>query len=307
MVLELTFSPVQALLSGVVLGSLFALMAMGLTLTYGTVRVLNFSHGAFFMFGAFLLWFLTAVQRGARTGAEAGSANLGLPYPIAFLIAMVAMFGMGVALDSGVIRLLRRKINWEVTTLIATLGVALFLQSVALLSFGARTKIVDSPFPGTFTFGEITLPHSEALVIVVGLGALALMQFFLKKNKLGLAMRAVSQNTDAAHLMGIKVDNVYRFTFGISAALAAVGGMLLANVLLISPEMGWIPLLTAFIVIVFGGVGSINGTVIAAYVMGLIQSFTSSILALSWALPVMFAFMVVIMLIRPQGLFGLKE
>lgn len=307
MVLDFGFSVPQAIVSGIILGSLFAIMAMGLTLTYGTTRVLNFSHGAFFMFGAFLLWYLTAVQRGVRTGAEVGSANLGLPYPGAFLIGMIVVFVMGIALDAGVIKPLRGKLNWEVTTLISTLGIALFLQSVALMAFGARTKIVDSPFPGTFALGEITLTHSETLIIGVSIFSLVFMQIFLRKHKLGLAMRAVPQNIEAAYFMGIKVHRVYRFTFGMSAALAAVGGMLLANVLLISPEMGWIPLLTAFMVIVFGGVGSINGTIIAAYVMGLIQSFASSLIALSWSLPVMFAFMVVIMLLRPQGLFGLKE
>ncbi len=303
---------IQTIVSGVILGSLFAIMAMGLSLIFGTIRILNFAHGAFLTWAAYFLWFLATsdVEQGS-TVRNVGASGLNLNFYASLAIGLGLVFLMGMATERGMLRPLRRKSNWEITTLIATLALGLILPNLALAQFGGRTKVITSPFVGSLTFpsftGQIFITTTQIVIIATSIAVLIALSIFLRKNKIGMAMRAVAQDPEAASLMGIWVDRVNLWTFSLGAALAAIAGILLANVLFISPDMGTEPMLTAFIVIIFGGIGSVTGTILAAYILGIIRSFAESYIALSYGLPVVFAFMLIVMILRPRGLFGLRE
>ena len=304
---ELT-SIVQGALSGIVLGSLFSLMAMGLTLIFSTVRILNFAHGAFFTWGAFVVWWLVAPKESKFGGLEPYASGLLLPFFAAFAIGLGALFVMGAGTERGLIRPLRTKPSWEMTTLVATIALAILMQNLALLSFGARTKQFEPLLPGTISFGGgLFLTYAQIGQFVIAIVVLVIMQLFLRRNRQGLAMRAVSQDTEVATILGVRVNTTYLYAFAISTVLAALAGILLSNLLFISADGGTLPMLKAFIIIIFGGIGSITGTIYASFILGFIESYTATFIGIAWALPVEFAVMVVVLAIRPQGLFGFKE
>lgn len=303
---------IQTIVSGVILGSLFAIMAMGLSMIFGTMRILNFSHGSFLMSAAYFLWFLATSDVDPQSKVRnVGASGLSLNFFASLIVGIGLVFLIGMATERSIVRPLKRKPNWEITTLIATLALGLILPSLALANFGGRTKTITSPFVGSFTFpsftGQIFVTTTQIVIIAVSIGVLVALSIFLKKSKIGMAIRAIPQDPEAAALMGIWVDRVNLWTFSLGAALAALSGVLLANVLFISPDMGTEPMLTAFIVIIFGGIGSVPGTIFAAYILGMIRSFAEAYIALSYGLPVMFAFMLIVMILRPRGLFGLRE
>ncbi len=298
----------QGALSGIILGSLFALMAMGLTLIFSTVRILNFAHGAFFTWGAYIVWWLVSAKESKFGGVEPYASGLLLPFFAAFAIGLGTLFVMGAGTERGIIRPLRTKPSWEMTTLVATIALAILMQNTALISFGGRTKQFDPLVPGTISLGSgLFLTYAQIGQFVIAIAVLSLMQLFLRRNRQGLAMRAVSQDTEVARILGVRVNTVYLYAFGISTVLAALAGILLSNLLFVSPDVGLLPMLKAFIIIIFGGIGSITGTMYASFIIGFIESFTALFIGIAWALPVEFAVMVVVLAIRPQGLFGFKE
>ncbi len=297
------------LLSALILGSLYALMAMGLTLIYSTIRVLNFAHGAFFMAGAYIVWWLNTPASATRLfGTSIPTSNLMLPLFVALIPAVLIMFGAGVVTQRALIRPLIRKQNPLITTLVATLALAAVLESVATLIFGGgRFSYTEELAVGDIRFAGLVITYAEIIQFVVAIGVMVVLYFFLKRSRIGLGMRAVAQDIDAASLCGINTQTVYLLTFGIGAALAAIAGFLLTNTVFLSPSVGAGPLTIAFIVVVFGGIGSVPGTIIASYVVALVQQYVTLVLDPSWGLSFAFILMIAVLIIRPRGLFGFRE
>jgi branched-chain amino acid transport system permease protein len=297
----------QPLLSGVILGSLYALMAMGLTLIYSTIRVLNFAHGAFFMAGAYIVWWLNTPAT-ALYGSAIPTSGLLVPLAVAVVPAVLLIFGAGVGTQRALIRSLLRKPNPLITTLVATLALATILESVATLIFGgSRVQFASEIAQGDIRFAGLIITNAELVQFGVAVGVLVVLQVFLKRSRIGIGMRAVAQDLDAANLCSINTETVYLITFGLGAALAAVAGFLLTNIVFLSPSVGWTPLTIAFIVVVFGGIGSIQGTIIASYIIAIVQQYVTLLLDASWGLTFAFLLMIAVLIVRPRGLFGFAE
>lgn len=283
---------IAILASALVSGSLYALMASGLSLVWGTLRMFNFTHGTLVMLGAYAAWYVSD-----RAGLKGGLV-LGIPAAIVFCaIAGYIIYLLLVKPFVG-------RPGADLVVIITTIAGASFLQNGVQVVFGPRYKQLERILSGKIQISETAIGMQEVLIIVATPIALLLLNLFLKRSKLGLAIRAVAQNYDSALLVGINVNRIYPLTFVVSAILAGLAGVMLGGLFFILPTMGSEPLLRAFVVVVFGGLGSLPGTIIGAYIIGLIESATSFVLSLYWAPIVLFATLIIVLIIRPTGLMG---
>lgn len=284
----------QAVASGLILGSIYAVMTVGLTLIYGALRTLNMAHGTLTMIGGFVAWI--------------AATTLGLHPLIGAVAAFVVAFGLGVLIYRLAVAPLIGNRDFELVGFISTLAVAMIIQNAMLVAFGARNKPVDPMLPGTLPLPfQITVTWHQVVMAGSAIVVLVLLQLFLTRSRHGLAVTAVAQNLDAARLMGVDARRIYAATMGLSAGLAAIAGVLLAPIFFVSPNAGDLPLLKALIVAIFGGLGSFRGTILAAFVIGLVEALASLYLGAKFALPVLFAVVFVALTIRPYGLFGLSQ
>jgi branched-chain amino acid transport system permease protein len=284
---------VQALVSAVVLGSVYALMTVGMTLVYGSLRILNMAQGVMTMIGGFVAWWWL-VQLGV-------SPWLGLLLAAAFAFALgVAVHQVGVQPLVG-----RRGIDFEMAAFITTFGLATVLQNVVQLWFGPRQQNFPALVAGRLQLMPgVNVTWHQVVMTVLALGLLIGLHAFMTRTRYGMSINAVAQNLDAARLMGVPVRRVHVLTMGIASALAGVAGVMLAPIYFVSSNAGDQPLLIALIVAVLGGLGSVRGTIWAAYIIGLVQSMISVYWSVTWSLPVLFAVIVVVLVIRPFGLDG---
>ena len=283
------------LVSGMVSGSLYALMASGLSLVWGTLRMFNFAHGTLVMLGAYAAWYVSD-SRGLDLGLI-----LGIP------AALVLLALLGVVLYWILVRPFITRPGADLVVIITTLAGATFLQNGAQEIFGPRYKQLDRVLKGQVELLNTAVGLQELLIIVATPTVLLALAYFLRRTKLGLAVRAVEQNHDSALLVGVNVGRVYPLVFAVSAALAALAGIMLGGLFFITPVMGSDPLLRAFIVVVFGGLGSLPGTVVGAYVIGLIEAIAVFFVGLYWAPVVLFIVLILVMILRPTGLMGGQE
>ena len=286
---------VAIIASGLVSGSLYALMASGLSLVWGTLRMFNFAYGTLVMMGAYAAWYFSG------PAGLGGGLLLGIPAAI-----IICALG-GYVLYLTLVRPFIGTKGADLTVIITTIAGASFLQNGAQVVFGPRYKQLERVLEGKIQILNTAIGLQEVMVIVLAPTILLLLALFLKRSKLGLAIRAVAQNYDSALLIGINVNQVYPLTFIVSSILAAVAGVLIGGLFFILPTMGSEPLLRAFVVVVFGGLGSLTGTVIAAYIIGLIESTSAFIWSLYWAPVVLFAVLILVMIIRPTGLMGTEQ
>ena len=283
----------QTLVSTIVQGSMLALITIGMSLVYGTLRVLNMAQGVMVMLGG--------------VAAYVTVANLGLSPWWALLIAAIVTFALGVASYFVGVKPLVGKagVDFEMTAFISTFAIATILQSVVLWVFGPRQKNFPELISGRIELTDgVSITWHQVLTAGIAIGMLAALGLFLTRSRYGLAITAVAQNLDAARLMGIPAKRVYVLTMGIASALAGVAGVLLAPVYFVSPNMGDLPLLQALIVVIFAGLGSVRGTVIAAYIIGFVQAAVSIFWSSTFALPVLYAIIVVVLIVRPYGIAG---
>lgn len=284
---------IQTIYSGLVLGSIYALMAVGLTLIFGALRVLNLAHGALMMIGAYVSWMV--------------ADRFGLPALLGLPISFIAMMLVGFAIYKLLIGPMIGKPNWDTNTFIATSGLALALESLALLVFGPRNQAQPFAIEGNFQILNITISYQDLVIMAVAAIALLLMEWFLTRTRPGLAIRATAQQPDAAQLMGVRKDHIFLLVLGVSSGLAAVSGVLLSSIFFIAPTFGFYPMLKSFIICIFGGLGNIRGTLYAAFIIGITEALVSLYLGVRFALPVMFGLIIVVLIFRPNGLFGQRE
>lgn len=286
----------QAVVSGLVTGSIYALMTVGMTLIYGTLRTLNMAHGSMVMIGGYVAWM---IFDGLGWGPIPGMVG-----------AAIVAFAFGILIQQVAVRPLigRIGVDFEMTAFISTFAVTIVLSNLALRIYGARSKAVPPVIHGRLHLLEgVSVSWHSLVMAAIAVGTLLALGVYLSKTRYGLAISAVAQELDASRLMGIPVPRIYNLTMGVSSALAAIAGVLLASVFFVSPNAGDLPLLKALIVAIFGGLGSVRGTILAAYIIGLAEAFVSLYFGVKWSLPLLFLAIMLVMLVRPTGLLGKPE
>ncbi|CDX54096.1 branched-chain amino acid ABC transporter permease [Mesorhizobium sp. M2C.T.Ca.TU.002.02.1.1] len=278
------------LVSGLVLGSLYALMASGLSLVWTTLGVFNFAHGALMMVGAFIAWTVSeAVGAGPVAGVVAGTLGAGL---------------IGIVIERLVIRPFYASRNMLLVTAMTTLAVTIILERGAQMIWGPRLKQLPPLVDGEIRlFGNAISAHEALLLVAAPIILIALWRFTVS-SKIGRSLRAVGQNQDSAALIGVDVPTAFALAFAISAALAGLTGALLGSIRFITPAMGSEPLTKAMIVVIFGGLGSLGSTAGAAYLIGFIEAFLVLWVGLYWTPFALFLLMILVLLLRPNGIFG---
>ncbi|MDN4595229.1 branched-chain amino acid ABC transporter permease [Polycladomyces subterraneus] len=285
---------VQQILNGVALGFIYILVAVGLTMVYGVLKLLHFAHGVIYMVGAF--------------AAMIAITDLHLPFAVAILFAMVVAALAGMAVERVAYRPLRS--GHPIATLISGVGVAIFLENLFQVIFTSDPQ----PFPETgvnvsviHLTESITFTNVKLYIILAGLVGLGLLYAFLKFTRMGIAIQAAAQDMRAASLMGVNVNRVVSVTFMVGSALAAAAGVLVAwNFNSLFPTMGAIPGLKAFCVVVLGGLGSIPGTIAGGLILGIVESLSDGFMTgmVIDKDAIAFVILILILLVRPSGLFG---
>ena len=294
------------LVSGITLASIYALMSIGLTVSWGTLKIFNFFHGGFILTGAYVAWY-TLLPNQPHSATGFAYPGLGSNYIVASILVCLVCFLLGVIIQRGAIHPLLGNPSFSLLTMITTLGAYMIMQGSILLLFGGRYKILPPLFPGQLNVGSIVITYQKLSIILISMGLLSFLHFFLKKTKPGMAMRAIEQDRDAALLAGINAKKVFLYTLGLSGVFAGISGMLIGNLQFITPTIGMVPLFKSFIIIIMGGLGSMRGNIVAAIIIGLLEAFVSLFLGIFWVLPIEFLVMMSILFIRPSGLFGVKE
>lgn len=284
---------ISYLKDGISLGSVYAIIALGYTMVYGIAKMLNFAHGDVIMVGAYVG--LTLMTKG------------GVSPVIAVLISMGVCTVLGMTIEAVAYRPLR-KASSPLAVLITAIGVSYLLQNLALLIFGADGKtfvnIITVPSLSLFD-GQLTISGVTIVTIVACIVIMTGLTFFVKKTKPGHAMLAVSEDRDAAQLMGINVNATISMTFAIGSALAAIAGVLLCCAYpTLTPYTGAMPGIKAFVAAVFGGIGSIPGAMIGGLLLGVIEILGKAYISSQVADAIVFAVLIVVLLVKPAGLFG---
>lgn len=281
---------IEQLANGLVSGSIYALMGGGLALVFGTMRVMNFAHGEFYMVGgyAFLL----------------GMTALGLHPLLAISLALAAVPLFAMATQWILIQPLLRRDNWEVTTIVTTLGLSIAMQSLALRTVGEEYHSVPYLVAGSVDFGLFQMPLQRILILLAALTTILLMEFLLRRTRAGWALRATSQDSDAAAVVGIPTRSIFILAFALSGLLAAISAVFLSPIQSVNPWMGLPLSLKAFVVVVLGGMGSFRGTILAGFLIGLVEAIGITLTSSAWRDMFSFGLLVVTLWFRPEGLFG---
>ena len=281
---------ITQVLNGLQLGSIYALVALGYTMVYGIILLLNFAHGDIIMVGAYISWLVMS--------------KLGLNPAIAVVLSIVGCMLLGVLIDKVAYAPLRDAPRLSI--LITAIGVSYFLENGSQLLFGADAKVVPAyTSVSNIQVGDLTLSFSAIVTVVVTAVATVVLTFLVQKTKLGKAMRAVSEDMGAARLMGINVNSTISFTFAVGSALAGIGAVLYCMAYTqASPTMGIMLGTKAFVAAVLGGIGSIPGAVIGGLLVGFAEVFVSAIGLSVWQDAVVFLLLIVVLIVKPTGLLG---
>lgn len=277
----------QLIINGLVLSLTIALMSAGMTLIFGILRVVNFAHGEFYMFGAVIAFF--AMNRA------------GMGYVEASIMAIATVGLLGWVANRLVFRRFHGKL---IEGCIAAIALSIGFQQVGWIIFGPHQQILTSPLTGSVEIFGAIVTMDRLLIIGVALVVIIGLAWFINSTKMGKAMRAVQQDSEAALTLGISVNRVAGLTFGIATALAALAGTLVGTVYTVYPTMGMLPLTFAFIVIIVGGMGSVMGAFIAAFIIGFQHSLTSTFWGPQFALGLSLGLAILMLIFRPRGLMG---
>jgi branched-chain amino acid transport system permease protein len=293
----------QELVNGITTGALYALVALGFSMVYGVLKLLNFAHGDLYMVGAYIGFFVIQLFGGA--------ADLSIAVPlllvIMFVVAAGLVGGLGVAIERFAYRPLRDAPR--IAPLITAIGVSFFLESSALLLFGAQFRVYNTSefisLSSGIRIGSVTIDSVQILVLVLGLALMTGLRILVNRTRLGKQMRAVAADREAAEMLGINVNFVITATFLLGSALAGIAGVmggLLFNT--VTSTIGFIVGLKAFTAAVVGGIGSIPGAMLGGLVIGLAESFVTGYLSSTFTNLIVFGLLIVVMLVRPSGLLG---
>ena len=282
----------QTVLNAVYASSFMALVAVGLVLIFGVMKIVNFAHGELYMVGAFCVYAVTVEQSG--------------PFLLGLALAIIAVAAIGLAMERGLFRPMRDN---PLGGLILSIGMLLILQSLAVVQFGVRAKDLPTVLDGSLHLGiaGAQLAYERAVVVGAAVVLLALLYLFLRHTRMGWALRACAQDPEAARLQGISVTRTAQIAVGLGAALAGIAGGLMAMNVPIEPYMGHSVIVAAFIVIIVGGIGSLEGAVVASVLYAFVDTFITTYTDGTVAGIVGLLLMLLVLVIKPTGLFGARD
>ena len=280
----------QQLANGLILGSVYALLALGYTMVYGIIKLINFAHGDIYMIGAFMGYYLIN--------------TLHLNFFVALILSMVGTAILGVVIEFLAYRPLRN--STRIAALITAIGVSFLLEYGMVFFVGANTRSFPQVIETVrYTIGPVSISNIQLMIFGISILLMVGLQFIVQKTKMGKAMRAVSVDSDAAQLMGINVNRTISFTFALGSALAGAAGVLIAlyyNSL--EPLMGMAPGIKSFVAAVLGGIGIIPGAALGGFVIGLLETFATAVELSDFRDAIVYAILIIILLVRPAGILG---
>ncbi|MCG8643710.1 MAG: branched-chain amino acid ABC transporter permease [Desulfobacterales bacterium] len=282
---------IDVIISGMINGSVYALMAVGLTLIYGVSKAFNFAYGSFYSMGgdvAFLIFGIAFLNN----------------YLLVFCLAVPVLFVAGYIIEKGLVAPLRKRDDWEIKVMMITLGLALFLDNSYQVIFGARMKSLPAILEGSLELGEFILSYQDMVIFILSIGGILAFRWFLNNTRTGMSVRAVAQNPSGAQIVGIPKEFVFSATFAISTVMVGMGGILLAQKYFITPTGGWDILVKSWVITAFGGMGSIKGSLYAAFIVGMLEAFVGWHFGMNWTLIALFAVLLTTLAVRPLGLMG---
>ncbi|PHV64162.1 branched-chain amino acid ABC transporter permease [Cyanobacterium aponinum] len=279
----------QALFNGLAVGSIIALAAVGLTLTMGILRLSNFAHGDFLTVGAYLTWWIN---------------HFGLNIWLSMAIALLGTILIMLAGEQLLWKPLRKQKASSTSLIIVSIGLALFLRNGILFIWGGSNQNYDLPLVEALDFGGLKIAYYRLIVIIVTILAIVGLHLVLQKTKIGKGMRAVADNIDLARVSGINVEQIVLFTWVLTAILTATGGGLYGLITAVRPNMGWFLILPIFASVILGGIGNVYGAISGGLIIGVAQELSVFIVGSEYKLGVALLIMIVILLVRPQGIFG---
>ncbi len=282
---------IDVIISGLINGSVYALMAVGLTLIYGVSKAFNFAYGSFYSLGGYIAFLLFSIPFFNN-------------YVVVLCLAAPLLLVFGFFIEKLLVAPLRKRDDWEVKVMMITLGLALFLDNSYQVVFGARMKSLPSMLEGNFEMGEFILSYQDLMIFIFSIGGIMIFRWFLNNTRTGMSVRAVAQNPAGAQIAGIPKDFVFAATFAISTVMVGMGGILLAQKYFITPAGGWDILVKAWVITAFGGMGSIKGGLYAAFIVGMLEAFVGWYFGMTWTLIALFAVLLTTLAVRPQGLMG---
>ncbi len=285
----------QQVVNGLIVGSIYSLIAVGLTMIFGVMRISNFAHGDFSMVGAYIAVFILAWLPGWM--GWVGS-----------LLAAAAGVGLlGIMVERGIFRPLITR--WtDLDQIMVSIGLFILMENLAQLFFGATPRMVPDPFGGaTVDLGLFSTTVMRLLCIAMALLTIILLQLYLSRARMGVAIQATAQNRKAAQLMGVNINLIYAVTFAIGSALAGLGGVLYGTLFAIYPTMGAIPTLKAFVVTILGGMGNIRGAIFSGFILGVAETLGGSYISMQYKNAIGFIIIILVLMLIPHGLFGRSE
>jgi branched-chain amino acid transport system permease protein len=269
---------IEVLISGITNGSVYAVMAIGMALVYGVTKVFNFAYGSFYSMGGYM----ASVVFGAKLG-----------YPLVFIVVIPALFIAGWLTERLAVRPLRKNPDWEMMAVMVTLGLALFLDNFYQAIFGPFVKSLPLLVQGQIEVGGFVLAMQDITIFIIAISIMVLFMLFLGKNRLGMAVRAVAQNMTGAQIVGVAKDRIFALTFALSAVLVGTAGILLAPKYFVSPFGGWVILVKAWVITAFGGMGSLKGSLLGAFILGIVEALVGWQFGFTWT---MFAWFTVLLI-----------
>ena len=285
---------IEMIMSGVVTGACYAMIGAGLSLIWGTLKMVNLAHGEYYMLGAYFLWMLLTVGN--------------LPLALAVIISIIGVIFFASIIHMAAIRPLLRKPGWNMSPWILTLGIQILLQNLALQIWGEHCRNVPYFWSRVFKpLGMFTMSGQRIIILAGTVIVILALMYMIKRTRLGRAIIATSQDGEYAMMMGVNTKRIYFITYVISAALAAVAGILLCPVYSVNPWMGSTVQTKGLVVCILGGLGSIEGAIIAGIFMGIIESAAVSVIGSEWRDAVAYIFLLIVLYIKPTGLFGKKK
>ncbi|MGE0502025.1 MAG: branched-chain amino acid ABC transporter permease [Rhizobiaceae bacterium] len=284
----------QQLANGLVLGSIYALSALGFTLIFGAARVVNFAYGELLMLGAFfcitiMLW-------------------SGAPFFVALPIAMIGLALLSVLMFVLTLRPLLRgaytSLQGELKVILVTLGLLYILREAAVIIWGTAPRQMDMGISGIQMIGDVVVTNQRLVVIGIMVLLVVILYWLLYRTKIGKALRAIAQNREGALAIGLNTDRIIAFVFAVSGAMACAAGSLLGTLYAVEPHMGGAPLLKAFVIVIFGGLGSVPGAIVGGLAIGLIENLAGAYISFAFKDVFTFLILIFVLLLRPSGLFG---
>jgi len=284
----------QQLANGVVLGCIYALSALGFTLVFGAARVVNFAYGELLMIGAFFT--LTVMQ------------TLSIPFFLALPVAMVGVALLSVALFYLTIRSLQRRattaLSGELQVILVTLGLLYVLRETANFIWGTAPRQMDMGIHGIVLFGKVVVTKQRLAVMAITFLLVIALYGLLYRTRIGRALRAIAQNREGAAAIGLNADRITAFVFAVSGAMACAAGSLLGSLYAVESDMGSSPLLKSFVIVIFGGLGSVPGAIVGGILIGLLENLSGAYVSFAFKDMITFIVLIVVLLLRPAGLFG---